>query len=79
MTGVVIKLDRWVEHGFGFLRAENGQEYFVRQRDVSPSVELARGDHVTFDVVMDPARFRSAFNRPQAVNVRRAESTERRP
>ena len=51
MTGTVKKVV--VERGFGFIAAENGEEYFFHRTGVDSSLtfeQLAAGDRVSFDM-----------------------------
>ncbi len=36
--------------GFGFITAEDGQDYFVHISDLGEGVKLNEGDNVTFEV-----------------------------
>ena len=65
MQGKIVRLVR--DRGFGFIRADNGQEIFFHATGLqSGSFEqLQEGESVEFDVEPDP---RSSRNR--AVNVR---------
>jgi CspA family cold shock protein len=48
--------------GFGFITAEDGQDYFVHVTGVNEGVELQDEDNVTFDV-------EEGDRGPKAVNV----------
>lgn len=48
--------------GFGFISADDGNEYFVHQSDLQDGVRLRENDEVTFDV-------EEGQRGPKAVNV----------
>ena len=50
--------------GFGFITAEDGNEYFVHMSDLPEGVSLNEGDTVTFDVEEG-----EGGKGPKAVNV----------
>lgn len=50
--------------GFGFITAEDGNEYFVHQSALGPGVTLAENDTVSFDV-------EDGDRGPKAVNVKK--------
>ncbi|MBI2145697.1 cold shock domain-containing protein [Candidatus Woesearchaeota archaeon] len=39
------------EKHFGFVTADDGNEYFVHQSGVAPGVSITKGDKVSFEVV----------------------------
>ncbi len=54
-TGTIKKVVS--ERGFGFIAAENGQEYFFHRDGLAPSVSfdgLRGGEKVTFEVETSP-------------------------
>ena len=48
--------------GYGFIEADDGEEYFVHQTGINEGVTLNKGDNVTFDV-------EEGDRGPKAVNV----------
>ena len=50
--------------GFGFIAAEDGEEYFVHQTSLEEGVSLQENDSVTFDV-------EEGDRGPKAVNVKK--------
>ena len=52
--------------GFGFITAEDGNEYFVHQTDLKEGVTINDNDTVVFDI-------EQGDRGPKAVNVSRAE------
>ena len=51
MTGTIKKVV--VERGFGFITAEDGEDYFFHRSGVDPSLNfesLATGDRVSFEI-----------------------------
>lgn len=50
--------------GFGFIAAEDGEEYFVHQTALEEGVSLQENDSVTFDV-------EEGDRGPKAVNVKK--------
>ena len=40
--------------GFGFITAEDGNDYFVHKNDLNEGVDLSDNDSVTFDVEESP-------------------------
>jgi cold shock protein len=50
--------------GFGFITAEDGQEYFVHQSALGEGVTLRENDNVSFDV-------EDGDRGPKAVNVKK--------
>ncbi len=65
MKGKIVRLVR--DRGFGFIRAENGQEIFFHATGLQQGnfESLQEGESVEFDVEPDPRS-----NRERAVNVR---------
>jgi CspA family cold shock protein len=69
-TGTIVRLVR--DRGFGFIRAENGQEVFFHATGVAgdtPYDSLSEGQQVTYDVTQDD-RGRGE----RAINVRPADT-----
>jgi len=54
---------------FGFIAAEDGQEYYVHQSGLKEGVTLQENDEVTFDV-------EQGDRGPKAVNVSKEEKKE---
>ncbi|MBW3011934.1 cold shock domain-containing protein [Candidatus Woesearchaeota archaeon] len=52
------------QKGFGFIAAEDGNEYFVHQTALEPGVRLKDNDSVEFDV-------EQGDRGPKAVNVKK--------
>lgn len=65
MTGKIVRLVR--DRGFGFIRAEGGQEVFFHHTSVQDGVfdAMSEGGSVEFDMGRD-----SNSNRERAINVR---------
>ena len=55
--------------GFGFITAEDGNEYFVHQEGLQEGVRLQENDSVSFDV-------EEGERGPKAVNVSKGDSSE---
>ena len=51
MTEGTIKFFNAEKH-FGFVKGEDGKEYFIHASGVKPGVSLTQGDKVTFKIVM---------------------------
>ncbi len=50
MTNGTVKFFNAAKH-FGFITAEDGNEYFVHSSGIAPGTALTQGDKVTFKVV----------------------------
>jgi cold shock protein len=66
MEGTVKFFNR--EKGFGFIKADDGQEYFVHSSAVPEGVSLNDNDAVTFDV-------EQGERGPKAVNVSKSDGS----
>ncbi|MBS1266822.1 MAG: hypothetical protein MAG795_00791 [Candidatus Woesearchaeota archaeon] len=52
--------------GFGFIAADDGEEYFVHQTGLTEGTVIAEGDKVTFDI-------EEGDRGPKAANVQKVE------
>ncbi|MFB3906706.1 MAG: cold-shock protein [Acidobacteriota bacterium] len=55
LTGTVKK--KVVDRGFGFIRDDDGNEYFFHLRDLEPGLEfesVSEGTRVTFEIKREP-------------------------
>jgi CspA family cold shock protein len=63
MTGTIKKLVS--DRGFGFIQAEDGNDYFLHATDLQiPFEDLNEGDNDTFETMQSPKRPRATQVRP---------------